>query len=449
MSPSPSSHRGLPSGIRRLLRLPSTNVRRAREIDDEIRAHLEMRAAELRAAGMSAADADAEARRRFGDVDAFRAEATRRAQGRGRWRGLIEWVSRWAQDAHYAKRQFAKAPGFTAVAVITLALGIGANTAIFTVVHRLLLSPLPFPNGNRIVMPMQEDGRGFRTSPDGALIRAWQARGKSIDQIAAAYDGTFSLRPDDSVDSITYARITSNFLDVLGVKPALGRSFTRDEEGAGAKAASVAMLSYGWWQRAYGGRESALGKTIQIDGKSYTVVGVAPPGLMVPIKIRFKPDFWIPTNIGVGESDITPQAFATLRRGATAEMATRELQTIEQSMPSRRGPRPRVRAMRAPEFLGAGQVRTVQVLFVAVGALLLIACANVASLLLARAATRRREFALRVALGANRARLIGQVLTESVILAIAGGVLGVAVAWETLRIIIALRPPSLEDLVTV
>jgi putative ABC transport system permease protein len=445
----------LPHGVRRLFRLPVSRTRLLREMDDEMRTHLAMRADELRTLGMTDADAQAEALRRFGDSGEFHAYVERRVARQARWNGMIEWLAAWRQDIHFAGRQFRKAPGFTAVAMLTLALGIGANTAIFTVVHHLLLAPLPYPNGNRIVMPMQEDSHGFLTPADRALVQAWQTRGQSVEMIAGAEVGTLPVRPDGTPDTISYAAMTSNYLRVLGVQPALGRAFTPNEERADA--AAVAMVSYGWWQRAKAGRADILGSVVHVNGKPYTVVGVTPPGLAIPVSHDRAPDIWLPGSLqSRDEGDWrweSLQPFAKLRRGASVDAATRELQAIAPSVPVKGEPRARaggargrLRAMRAQDFLDKREVRTVQVLFVAVGALLLIACANVANLLLSRAWTRRREFAVRIALGAGRGRLMRQVLTESVMLALAGGMLGVIVAWQTLRIIIALRPPSLDDL---
>jgi predicted permease len=415
-----------------------------RELDDEMQSHLEMRIDEFRALGLSEAEAGAEALRRFGDTDEFRAYAARRAARQTRLHGAREWLGELLQDIHFARRQFQKAPGFTLIAVLTLALGIGANTAIFSVVHRLLLAPLPYPNGNRIVMPMQEDARGLRASVDSQVIHAWQARGQSIDMMAGASIGNFDVRADGTVDSLPFALVTSNYLQVLGVQPALGRAFTPEEERSGEL---VAMIGYELWQRAHGGRDNVLGSTVRFDEKTYTVVGVTPRGLGVPMSQDAPPDIWMPLPKGAGVG--TPGVFARLRRGVSAEDASRELQAIAASLPDPGQPGLHVRAMRAQDFLDAREARMVQVLFVAVGALLLIACANVANLLLARAWTRRREFAVRVALGAGRWRLARQVLTESVLLALAGGILGVVVAWQTLRIIIALRPPALEHLADV
>ena len=266
--------------------------------------------------------------------------------------------------------------------------------------------------------------------------------------IAGAEVGTLPVRPDGTPDSISYAAITSNYLRALGVEPALGRVFTPNEEHSSE--AAVAMVSYGWWQRANGGRPDVLGSVVHVNGNPYTVVGVTPPGLAIPVSRDRAPDIWLPGSLQSRKDGDwrwqSLQAFAKLRRGASVDAAARELQAIAQSVPIVGRPRGRLRAMRAQDFLDKREVRTVQVLFVAVGALLLIACANVANLLLSRAWTRRREFAVRIAFGAGRGRLMRQVLTESVMLALAGGMLGVAVAWQTLRIIIALRPPSLDDL---
>lgn len=429
-----------------------------READDELRFHFAMRVAELQALGMDESAAEAEALRRFGDTTEYQAYVARRAARTVFWHRVVEWLAAYRQDAQFAMRQWRKAPGFTATALLTLALGIGANTAIFSVVHRLLLAPLPYPNGHRIVIPMAQDGQGDLASIDSTLLKEWHARSRSIDDIAGADEETFSLRPDGSVDSIAYAGITSNFLHVLGVRPLLGRTFTLEEERSGA---AVAMISSGFWQRAYGGRSTVLGSSIQFRGKPYEIVGVTPPDLALPMASEWartrpavslpSPDLWMPETLARA-SDFgfpAPSAFATLRPGVSADIASRELQSIASQMPDAAQRHSRVRAMRAQDFLDAREARAVRVLFVAVGALLLIACANVANLLLARAWARRREFAVRLSLGAGRGRLARQALAESLLLALAGGVLGIGVASQTLRLIIALRPVSLDHLADV
>jgi putative ABC transport system permease protein len=348
----------------------------------------------------------------------------------------------------FAVRQFAKAPSLTAIALLTLALGIGANSAIFSVVHKLLLAPLPYPNGNRVVIPMQQ-GPDEPTSIDLAVIQAWRSNARSVDMIASATQGgLFSVGGDGSVVAIPNGWMSANYLQTLGVRPVIGRAFSTEEENA--RQPTVAMISYGLWQRDHGGNASAIGATIQFNKRSYTIVGVTPAELAVPLASTSPPDIWLPKSIDqLDKRGGPPRVFARLRDGVSLDVASRELQVIASRVPTEAKDRQPVRLMRVQDFLDPREVRSVQVLFGAVGVLLLIACANVANLLLARAWTRRREFAIRTALGAGRARLARQVLTESVVLAAAGGIVGIGVAWGALRVIIALRPPELDHLTTV
>lgn len=367
-------------------------------------------------------------------------------------------LSAWWQDLRFASRQFRRAPVFTAVAVLTLALGIGANAAIFSVVHRLLLDPLPYPDGNRIVMLTadQNDGERF---PSVAALQAIDTRARSVETVAAVSVVGVAVQEDDGQDTV-YAVVTPNYLKMLGVGPALGRAFT-PAEGRG-EGAPVAMISYSRWQHEFSGRASAIGSTVEInynrpegpERRRYTIIGVTPPSMALPMSPAAfnknlrepKPGVWLSLDLSRWSAEEHPHSFARLRPGASVEQATRELQSIIASSPELGDKRSSMKLLRAQDMLDPIQKRMIEVLFAAVGVLLLISCANVANLLMSRAWARRREFAVRAALGAGRGRLARHVLTESTLLALAGGLFGIVVAWQTLRVIIALRPPALANL---
>jgi len=310
-----------------------------------------------------------------------------------------------------------------------------------------LLDPVPFPGGNRVVALRQVSADGGLLFPiAGSIVRAWAPNARTIESVANY--GERQLHADEVADrdSIQGGVVTSEFMKVLGLRPTLGRSFNADESRGES---GVVMIGHALWRSGYAGRRGAVGSTIHLNGKPYVIIGVTPSGMAVPMSLGPPPDVWLPYDLDAIQG-ATFGAFARLRRGVTTGAASAELQAAVRTLPdSITDPSLRARAIRPREFVEAREATTLRVLFVAVGLLVLIACANIANLLLARAWNRRREFAVRVALGAGRSRLFSQVMTESLALAVIGGVLGVLLAWEGLRIIIAMRPPSLQNLVTV
>ena len=350
-------------------------------------------------------------------------------------------------DLRYALRQLAKSPGFTAVAVLTLALGIGACTAIFSVVDGVLLRPLDYAQPDRIVVVRSSappEFPEFSVSPPDFLD--WEKQARSFSHLAAATGASLNLTGDGEPQRLNGIKVTARYFDVYGVQPALGRTFLPGEDAAGKS--HVAVLSYPCWQRLFAGATDVLGRALQLNGEPYTVVGVTPPGFGAANKtdafvpMAFTPDETANDNRGAHYVSV----IGRLKPGVTAAQADAELKLIaarlaQQYPDSNKG----WTAFALP--LLDYSVRDVRVvlwtLLGAVGCVLLIACANIANLLLARATARHREISIRAALGAGRARLVRQLLTESVVLALAGGAAGVLVSRWGLDALLALAPASL------
>lgn len=440
------------AGLRRAFRLPPSRSRVRQEVEEEIRFHLEERVAELVAGGMSREAAEAAVRRRFGDVERIGEELRAIDHQSVRRRALREWLGDMGRDVRYALRGMLAHPLVALVIAATLALGIGANTAIFSVVYSVLLRPLPYAHADRLVQLRErngpEDTQGMFVTYGNYGV--WRQRARGFAALGALGYADYTLTGVGEPQAVSAYRVSASYWRALYMPPVLGHYFTVDEDRPGAP--KVVVVSQGFWQSQLGGDPGVIGRALMLNGTAYTVIGVAPAAYRLYAK---GPQIWAPlapTQAQLANhSDHELSVVGLLRPGVTQRQAIADLTRIETSL-----------AAEYPNsYFDGGIIATpfrdylvgptrplVLLLFGAVSLVLLIACGNVMSLLLARAAARDKEIAIRSALGAGRGRIVTQLLTESMVLALGGGAVGLVVAWAGVRFLVTHTPlgmPRLHD----
>jgi putative ABC transport system permease protein len=444
--------------MKRFLRRTDLRPNAQRDVSDELRFHLEMRTQEFIEAGMSAEDAKRAAAQAFGDVRSIDAELRAVRGARTRTRERRDRVHELAQDVTFAVRTLRKNAAFTIAALATLALGIGATTAVFTVVNGVLLRPLPYPDPSRLEMVWLRSKRtslGSELPVSSGLYVDAQPNATSFSGFAAFRSWPYTVSSDGDAEQIPGSRVTPSFFPVIGVRPMLGRVIAEPDAEPGASA--VAVIGYELWQRRFGGSPAVIGKRIELGSESYSVIGVMPRGFgfprgaELPRGLQFGPrtEIWTPLSFTPKDrkdyGTLALAAIGRLKPGATAEQARRELSGGLQRFLKANAPTLDLdyQLLDLQQQAGDHVRRSLLLLMGAVTFVLFIACANVTNLLVARTAARRREFAVRAALGAGRWRIARQLVTENVLLAAGGTALGVVLSGWATRAMLALVPGSL------
>jgi predicted permease len=432
------------SNLRTRLRALLRKSEMEHELDEELRYHVERQTEQNVSLGMNPDEARSAARKAFGGVEQAK-ERSRDARG-------VRWLEELWQDLRYCARMLLKNPGFTLIAVLTLALGIGANTAIFSVVYGMMLRPLPYHEPERLVR-LWTDNANEKNPKDGTSypnLVDWRSQSRTFSEIANYSGDLVFLTAGDAPEQVRIDRVSANLFPLLGVQPLLGRTFSPEDE---ERRERVVVLSYGLWSRRFGADPNVIGKTLEVNGEASQVIGVMPAGFYFSGK---EVQFWEPATLmpryDVARLGRTVDAWFVIGRlkpGVRVSEARAEMTSIahrlRETYPAENAGMGVTVMSVLDHFTGDFQL-ALWVLFGSVVFVMLIACVNVANLLLARGATRRREFAIRTTLGASRARLMRQLFTECLILAVGAGLVGAIFASWGLNALLAWAPPDFPRL---
>ena len=410
-----------------------------KELDAEVRAYVEILAQEKIREGMTLEEARRAARLELGGIEQVKEDVREIRAG--------AWLDSLLRDLRFGARMLRKNPAFTAIAVLTLALGIGANTAIFSVVDKTIIRPLPYPQPDRLIT-LWEDFSAFgvprqRVSPGTFLD--WKRRSQTFADLAA-YAGSknINLSGDGPPEEVFAQSVTANLIPLLGIRPLLGRTFSSHEEGPAAK---LVVLSFPLWQRRFGGDPNLVGNSIQMNGEKYTVIGIMPKGFAFPDR---QTELWVPLGLSptilARRNSHFLHVVGRLKPGYDLPHARLDMSSVAGSLATEfPDTNARIGITLVPlkdEMLGQSRLAFI-ILLSAAACVLLIACANVANLLLARFSNRRREIGIRLALGAKRSRIVRQILTESLLLGAAGGALGLLIAHWSIDVLEKMIPATL------
>jgi predicted permease len=435
--------------MRRTFRTGAFQPDPVKDYQEEMEFHLASKVEELMADGMTREEAEEEARRCFGNTEEIGIQATREEAKRQRKVRMVDRLDTLRQDLRCAGRTFRGSPAMTFLTLLILAVGIGANAAIFSVLKAVFLQPLPFPEPEELVFIWSRDirsgGRGPSSFPN---FRDWEEQNASFEAMGAFGGVNLNLTGGDEPVRIRAAHVTSGLFDALGIFPAMGRTFLPEEDRSDGR---VVVLSHRLWMEHYEGRPDLLGETVQIDGGGYTVIGIMPEGFLHPTPWGLTDPYlaWIPLQNNPGteiRNSNSYQIIARLQEDVSIDRAQADLTAIgvrlEEEYPETNEDN---RAWVVPLHLllygdAGGQIFLV---LLAAGAVLLIACGNIAGFLLARGMTRQTEMAVRASLGAGKGRIVGQLLTESLLLAMGGGAAALLLATGSLGGLRALIPPTL------